>query len=440
MGIASLDLFGEEIKLRVKNSEKVKTTFGGFLTIILCISMVTFCWLIGNDIIYREKPVSYKDIIVTTSYPQLALDKYDFPIGFALQDQNGNIVPMNSSLVELTVRQTFTDQVKNIITKKQFPLVACDHSHFPNQTDISLINNYLCVDNQNFTVGGYWSESSLTYLNINVALCNYNNTPDKCGTYDEMMKYISEFQLNLGLLFYLQTLSVSNYTNPFINYPSTPYKFLYPQGTKIVNYMVQSNILNTDSGFFSQSFDQIEYFSFSELQSDLSVNFGTSIMSMDIYSSNISDRTYRKYVKITDILGSIGGILNFLMVVFYFISLPFAKIQKYISIIEKLHAQDVRLEEGSTQVLRINAKSYNSSIVVVSSTNILTGNTVKQFDSPSRKITKGFIQDKVLKFKIPKFEMRKISKYKIMEWCHVKLKGRSSLEYKNFKKVQHALI
>mgnify|MGYP000335806894 CR=1 FL=1 len=53
-----LDIFGVPPRLFIENSSKFKTNFGLFLTLLLLGLVVCTFWVYGNDIYYREKPIT----------------------------------------------------------------------------------------------------------------------------------------------------------------------------------------------------------------------------------------------------------------------------------------------------------------------------------------------------------------------------------------------
>jgi hypothetical protein len=61
------------------------------------------------------------------------------------------------------------------------------------------------------------------------------------------------------------------------------------------------------------------------------------LMSFQFYSSNIYNVYYRKYIKITEILASVGGLIKLFSTVFTFVNLYFSNIEKNLIGINELH-------------------------------------------------------------------------------------------------------
>ena len=102
--------------------------------------------------------------------------------------------------------------------------------------------------------------------------------------------------------------------------------------------MVQTNSLLTDSGFFTESIDQTKYISLEELQADILVlNSAKRAITYNFFASNKASINRRKYIKITEIFGSLGGILNLVLLAFQLINYKFIKIQKVLDLSSKLN-------------------------------------------------------------------------------------------------------
>ena len=55
----SIDLFGNKINLNLKGKTLVKTNVGTIITLFNGIFLILVSWFIGNDLIYKSKPITY---------------------------------------------------------------------------------------------------------------------------------------------------------------------------------------------------------------------------------------------------------------------------------------------------------------------------------------------------------------------------------------------
>jgi len=82
---------------------------------------------------------------------------------------------------------------------------------------------------------------------------------------------------------------------------------------------------------FSTEFEELRSGKLVENLSDW-INFNEKdrkLAMMNILSSNISQHHYRKYIKISEILASVGGLIKVLIFIFTFIHKPFVNLDKF---------------------------------------------------------------------------------------------------------------
>lgn len=387
--LKSLDVYGEKIKFRLEDKEQVKTIIGVYLTVLTGILTVIAAWFLSNDIVYRNKPNYFIENSILPTYPPLKLDKYTYPLSFALSTINGTRDSFSSYFNYKVYQTTIINNKDGSIneTVVDLPLIQCTREHYPALDDSFALLPYLlinqCIDDQDITLYGYWNDIALSYLTVDFYMCDYNLHPDKCATKQEIEKFINDNGMNANIYTVDQTIAVLNYTYPIKSYLTAPYKFMYSPVTKITNYMIQNNSIITDSGFFTESLDTEYYLAMNELQTEMiSIDASKLVIKFVLYSSNLSTINRRNYIKITSIFGSLGGILNLLLVVFKYVNHKFTKIQKILDL--SLHLNLFKLQKdnsnnsNSLQDKKANANnSSNSNSAMGNSQNILTKHNQK---------------------------------------------------------------
>jgi hypothetical protein len=206
---------------------------------------------------------------------------------------------------------------------KNFPML--DHNIFE-KLGISLA---LCPDNYNFSLQGYWNENVLNYMSIEVSKCNYEENLNRCKSKKEIDEFISSNGVNLAVYLIDHKLSIMNYTDPFSHSLKLPFKFLDNQH-KIIEMQIQKNSVFTDTGMIFESYEEQSLFSGIEVQSDSTIydEKNKQLISFNIYSSNRSNQTFRKYIKFPDILASVGGMIKIINMLFFYLNYPFCEIQQ----------------------------------------------------------------------------------------------------------------
>lgn len=339
-----LDFFGERIQLSLNNKNSGQTILGGTLFLISIILVALSSWFIGKDIYFKRHPINNQQTIVKGSYPEVNLNSSSFPIAVSLQDINAQFLN-DPRYLQIKLNYYEFNTLENgsfvLINSTDVEIAKCRYEDFPKLDKLFFDNfrlkNYLCPQ-QNINLHGYWSELSLAYLNIEIYACDYTNHPYICATKEDIDNYISNNSISVNLAILDNVISFDNYNNPLTPFLSNPYKFLTKE-MKISNIMIQQNQIFTDGGFIFEDYSSINYLKALTLFDDTSL-YDESMKQfarLEIYSSNQSLVTYRRYIKIPDILAFVGGILKLVNLLFYYINLKFSQISKFWTVINNLY-------------------------------------------------------------------------------------------------------
>lgn len=334
-----IDIYGEEIKLTLDSKEKINTICGGILTIVTLFGLILFSWFIGNDIYYKSNPLSYLDLVIEENFPKINLTKTYFPIAFGLTDID-NYPIFNSSLLDVKLYErnyvmNKTSNLLELLYDRDIEFEKCTIEHFPSisiqEFNSASLNGFFCIKPSVIYVEGYWTQDILSYLSFRVSKCNYDLYPNFCVEKNRIDDYISANSVNFNILTIESILSVGNYEKPIKPTVYISYKFLHSQSQKITNYLIQNNYLITDNGFFSNACEETKFPKIVELQTDLLKidEKSKEMIQMNIYSSNKSEKYFRKYIKISDILASVGGLMKVFITLFYFLMKPFNLLRKF---------------------------------------------------------------------------------------------------------------
>jgi hypothetical protein len=342
-----IDIFADGINLSLAGETSFQTIFGGLLTLITILIVAVFSWLIGKDIYYKEKPFFYQQSLTLTENPEIILNYTSFPLAIQMTDINSNVVSIDKYL-KLSLQflnLELNNGVFEIKENRELKLKSCEKNQLPTidqkTFDNLFFSNFFCPIDWDLKLHGYWSESSLSYLSIQVFMCDYELTPEYCKNKEEIEEFIGKNKINLSLYMLDYQVSVTNYEFPNPSFIINPYKFLTNQ-LKIVNNNIQTDIISTDSGFLFESVSNVNYMRSVETQSDTAIVDMTDkqLIQYNFYSSNKKIISYRKYIKLSEIIASVGGLLKIFISIFYFINTRFSKISKYLKISEQLFIFD----------------------------------------------------------------------------------------------------
>jgi len=375
--LKAIDIYGGDINLTINKNEKIKTIMGGCLTLFTLLSLHILGWFVGNDIFYKVRPFSYVDNKITADYPKSYINKTNFPLAFGLSDYDSVPLVVENLIQYELVKKDFLISNKTgffeLVNSTIIDYRACVPSDFPmikkEAFYAASLSGYFCPVSNNLFVEGYWSEKIVSFLSLSVKKCDYDINPNFCGTKAEIDKFIIERFMNINIITIENILSVANYENPITPTLLILYKFLHTKNSKITNFMIQKNNLLTDYGFFLETYEQNDFLKISELQTEvLDLDENTKeMMQMNIYSSNKSDTYFRKYIKITDILASLGGLIKVTLIFISFLNIPFKQFEKFSLIYQKIFSDedDFNLNKNENtyyddSFLMLNKKNFNS--------------------------------------------------------------------------------
>jgi hypothetical protein len=338
-----IDLYGEKVKFYIKNEETINTVHGGLLTIITIAVIAYATWLIGNDIFYKRTPTAYTESFIQKNFPLVNVNRTNFPFALQVYDIDNNVVE-DDRIFKMTMfyMENFIDPDNPTVgtgSQIELELEPCQYYHFPNVTKDDFIGaglpSFKCAKNDSIPVFGYFSENKCNNIRIKLSMCSSGN----CVSEKEILDYMKIRKINLNLIYLSPFLINSNFSQPVQNSINLQYFFAQTTMAKAIQFGLEQNTLVTDSGsLFEQSGSQ-NFLKLTLLKSLDSIDIDDTnkdLIIMDIYSSNMANTYYRKYIKIPDILATIGGLMSVFFTVFGIINIVFARMNKYLLVINSV--------------------------------------------------------------------------------------------------------
>ena len=204
------DLLRIPISLSYKKRYLYRTFIGATLTLIFSILIIVFFIIKFNEII-RKTEFS----IISNEYqnPKGEIDLSTNPILFALADNNGNPLQLNSKIFEFSVVSTEyvqnydTDGNSQIINyEKEIEIERCDN--LIGQIDFSYFSDYnlsyfTCIrPNQNISLNGTFGDITNGFKNIQINIKKCNNLLKNCYNNQYIESYIYNTKLIIVYLGY----------------------------------------------------------------------------------------------------------------------------------------------------------------------------------------------------------------------------------------------
>lgn len=196
--ITNLDIFGVSISLRFNNEKTSKTFFGAIFTILLSIFVMAMFWYLILEIIFHKNPITYVETKILDYHPNITLDKKTMQIAIGLGDISNIGYNFKNEYFKLKAQlkyYDFSNPLEQVDSTIDLILEKCQEKHFPNvkiNTFKNLMDNYLCLTEQNITVGGFWDGYNVTYLSLTASYCNNETSEVTCAEISEIDDFFEQ--------------------------------------------------------------------------------------------------------------------------------------------------------------------------------------------------------------------------------------------------------
>jgi hypothetical protein len=319
--IINIDLVGNNISLRHNSHGQIKTITGGIITILILIFSLYCIIYFGQDIIQKEKPISYfsKDFTYTSK-----VSIKDFPFILSPVNSGGGLkTDFRKNIgVDVLYYELYADEVVRIsrmtvedcdpnkhfgkhydILNATFPL---DISYCLNLEKIQYSNGTQDTNEDIFFQNEFGSNNS-TFIILGIRNCN-NQTEGNCASQEDQNKFFEDFYL---MLIYADSyINLNDYHEPNKYFVQ---KTIYPVSTanKRTSYLqVKNTYIKTDIGFIMEDINELHALQVNPIRTDIStLPWHYSIV---LESTKITDNYNRRYVKVQDLIANIGGLIKFL--------------------------------------------------------------------------------------------------------------------------------
>jgi hypothetical protein len=315
-----IDIFGSPILFRINKRTTSKTFFGGILTSILMLFLSVVGLIMLDSSLKHKTPRGTVEIFFKP-YPFLTLNSTVSPFAFSVSDENN--IDM-SNIVKKYFNFTFRSKLYNSsaqsIISTDLKLERCTGKHFPNLNQQLLTNPILqssfCPILTDYEIFGAWEQPELQFLSLEVFPCqNDTKNNNTCPSIEEMQDFI------LQKVYYVNIILLNEQINTYeyINYSSFNiiqyYKAIMPKIRKVLEVYISPVVLDSDYGFLYEMKEEYNAAQFEKVAYDENTfTVGSSIIEIDIYASKNTFIYHRSYMKLPEILASLGGMSKALQV------------------------------------------------------------------------------------------------------------------------------
>lgn len=306
-----MDLFQQNVSLKIQNRHRVSISLGKIFTVGIFIFLLYNFFV--SDMIMRVNPNVLQQLIQNNKRPEFNFNKENLVFSFAVVDPANKIYHEPSIFNILPIRTAGKNGVNTEQEILETEYCTPDHfRRFPSFFENANMSYALCLKNQNFTVKGYWDEESVEQMNVVVVRCS-NNTQygNICKSKEEIDRFFEEKYFS----FWIEDKSfdMNQYSNPInskIRYFS---RTIESSKAKIIRLFIKETTLILDNGIIYSSKNIAKTYSLGNIEYDDALS-QTGLIAFFLYSGDVSQIYERRYQRLFDLLASLGGILNVLVI------------------------------------------------------------------------------------------------------------------------------
>jgi hypothetical protein len=329
----TMDVFSKSFEFTFGGKDKFKSYIGGYFTFFTFFIVIYLIWLLGKEILYRNLPKDYQVISIRDSPQNLTLM---VPTGFMIQDNRGNIKKDYERFITFEAKYYNKARVNGTFIDAEPPktllMRECKSSDFSDEVYTSFVTLQMdsaqCLDEREQVLGGDFTTDFVKFVSIRITPC-FNTTERQYCPAEESFKFLNVKNLVVSLKSEKILYTSADYAKPvkkIINEDNIlidPYIFNFPK------YQMYEFNVQTDDGLIGQSTSIKSYYEYTFLNDiitafDNNGNIPTRNEDLILYeytffeSSNIKTQI-RSYLKLTDVLASLGGLLKVYIIVFNFV-------------------------------------------------------------------------------------------------------------------------
>ena len=373
------DLYGTRFHWYIGYKPKHYTYHGGIFSILTLIIWILLLAVLCMDDFKRAHPITSESTIPPRGYKNIKFGEKKLYIPWRIVDYDQK--PLNIKGI-LYPKIFYYFSKYNDTTGKMDTNYTLINYKLCNETsmkylgkefllDINLGELY-CIDMEDLNMGGEWNTDFLNYIRLDLYLCengiDYNETSDKCTSFDEIEKIIGkDNSLFFELLYPIVQFQPIEEEMPLLILYQAYYYCFTKYSNKLDRIYLREYILEDEQGWIFNNEKRKSYWGTYSLAGDNFVRDNNSdyvrrgstsrLYSLKIYL-NLGITYYtRKYKKIWEIISEIFPIIKIVIIFFAFVTESINEIHST----KKLH----ELLIGINQVLdnNNNKTSYNFNII-----------------------------------------------------------------------------
>ena len=401
----SLDLFKTPIYFQFNSKSKIPSNCSFFISV--CIIGFLLAFFFQSDLFAKKSPFSSIQTIATNARPRIDFNTEIMGVALSLTDTY-NVIQNDDSIYTWKIINYYVNSNGDIIDEDIKTLGFCNESDFKTHGDAFKnigLKDAICPTTGNFSVEGYWDEKYTRYVEITINKCNNLTSPIVCKSNDEIFSFFQDKYMSI--YFSDNIIDVNDFENPIKQIYKTKFYLMDSKIAKKYTFNFKKVEFLSDDGLIFANQKKFESFSFGDIDQDFMTDNLNWVGTMLLYSSSETFVIDRRYQKLQEVIASLGGLANSLLIMGFFITYLEKEFILFKSIINRLYifpsnekpkskrepskilSNDHLFNVSEKHVKMPSMNNYNKTSPKIStSTNISSGRKAQFVKMTSRKITK----------------------------------------------------
>ena len=354
--LRNFDLFKQPFFLHINSKDRVTSSTG--LAFSLMIYILLLLYFSKCDIFYKDSPKILDQADSQSNRPYILMKDQFFLVSVMDGNSINYIDPtiFSIDIVNYHSIANGSNGYSNVYIGRK-SMHVCNQSDFPFDPTVLQrlsLNQSFCLDNNTLELEGYWDESSIKYARIMIGRCNNKTMNNTCQSLEAIEKFF--FDKTINLYFTDNIIDLKNYKQPFKTRYRVDVRMIDISLYKIANLYFKDAEVFTDDGILFENLQSQKTFCYDSAETDIVMSGGsTTYFKYYLFSYPVRQVINRQYQKISDVFAILGGLMNFLFCICFFIAYTEKKLFLIIEIMNSLYKF-----EGTKIGNKINIFDYNT--------------------------------------------------------------------------------
>ena len=334
--IKYIDFFKVKFYFYTNNQPNYQNIFGGIMASLYLLACLAIFVGFSLDDIKRLNPITTKNEIRDSELKIINMNEEKLWIPFRIVNYENQFVDHRGSLhvVPYLVEGFYDDEIGVDLKAHLLNYKFCNETsmaNMPNNYKIDIpLNQLFCLDRDIIPFGGFWNDEHLSYLEINLFLCEegipYNASDPRCQKLDRFLNKINS-SLLIDFYFPIVQFQPTNLETPIEIIYKNYYYRLTSHSYKIHKLFLREHILLDDTNLLISQYKNYSHWGMSALYADdyflptdydaISNNSNTSrIYALNIYMDDGFYYYTRSYKKILLIISNVFPLFK---ITFFFV-------------------------------------------------------------------------------------------------------------------------